>query len=93
MTISPKKRHTCYKRDGFKCVKCGSTENLTVDHIIPVSQGGKNHLVNLQTMCKPCNVIKGAAVVLYRRDQQAVGYLRNRGFTDRNIFADMRESA
>jgi hypothetical protein len=38
-----------------KCVKCGSTENLTVDHIIPIVRGGGNEPLNLQTLCEKCN--------------------------------------
>lgn len=32
---------------------------MTKDHIIPKSQGGKNHLDNYQTMCTKCNAMKG----------------------------------
>jgi 5-methylcytosine-specific restriction endonuclease McrA len=31
-----------------------------VDHIRPVSRGGGNHRDNLQPMCAPCNMAKGA---------------------------------
>ena len=44
----------------FKCVECGATENLTIDHIKPVSKGGTDDILNLQIMCKPCNSRKGA---------------------------------
>ena len=47
------------KRDNYKCVKCGSTENLTIDHIIAVYNGGTNKIGNLQTMCAKCNEQKG----------------------------------
>jgi len=32
---------------------------ITVDHIVPISKGGKWELSNLQTACKPCNMKKG----------------------------------
>ena len=32
---------------------------MTIDHIIPKSKGGKNHIDNMQTMCKVCNESKG----------------------------------
>jgi HNH endonuclease len=49
-----------WKRDGFKCVKCGSDEDLTVDHIHPRSKGGSDDMTNLQTLCRGCNSRKCA---------------------------------
>lgn len=44
-----------FDRDGNKCLECGSTDNLTIDHIKPKAKGGKNTQDNLQTLCKSCN--------------------------------------
>lgn len=44
------------------CAKCGKLvgfENLTMDHIMPVSRGGKTELENLQPLCRRCNSSKG----------------------------------
>lgn len=46
-------------RDGFKCVYCGDPNNLTLDHLIPKSKGGKNDWYNLVTCCDTCNKKKG----------------------------------
>lgn len=32
---------------------------MTIDHVKPVSKGGKDHITNLQPMCNICNTIKG----------------------------------
>ena len=42
-----------------KCCKCESKENLTIDHIIPVTAGGKNEIKNTQILCSTCNIKKG----------------------------------
>jgi 5-methylcytosine-specific restriction endonuclease McrA len=52
-------RNLIMKRDGYKCLYCGATENLTLDHIIPQSRGGENSWENLVTCCGSCNVKKG----------------------------------
>ena len=46
-------------RDGFKCVYCGTTTNLNIDHVLPQSKGGKNTFENTVTACVYCNNRKG----------------------------------
>ena len=46
-------------RDGYRCSYCGTMKNLTIDHIIPRSKGGKSSFENCTTACKPCNNKKG----------------------------------
>ena len=52
-------RQAIFKRDGFKCVICGATDDLTLDHAIPRSKGGTSEPGNLQTLCRSCNTSKG----------------------------------
>lgn len=53
-------REAVYARDGHQCVKCGSPERLTIDHVIPLSAGGSNTQNNMQTLCETCNWSKGS---------------------------------
>ena len=55
------------KNEGGKCAKCGRTDHLTVDHIIPVSLLGTMQLPsdpayedsdNFQVLCRWCNSLK-----------------------------------
>ena len=46
--------------DGGRCRKCGSSEKLHFDHVIPVSKGGANTVANIQLLCGACNRAKGA---------------------------------
>lgn len=50
---------TLFERHNGKCIICQSTERLTLDHIVPISQGGSNELENLQLLCVACNSSKG----------------------------------
>ena len=61
--LTPSLRYDILKRDNFKCVICGRTPKkdgitLHVDHIIPVSKGGKTEPENLRTLCSICNLGK-----------------------------------
>lgn len=55
-------RAAVYDRDGRACLECGSTRDLSLDHIYPHSLGGADSMDNLQTLCKSCNSSKGARV-------------------------------
>lgn len=52
-------RRKVLSRDGCYCHVCGTTRNLHIDHIIPISRGGKTEMSNLQVLCKKCNLQKG----------------------------------
>jgi hypothetical protein len=48
-------KQNIFKRDKHACVYCESRENLTLDHVLPRSRGGKNTWENLVTCCSKCN--------------------------------------
>ncbi len=64
-------RRAVLQRDGYTCVYCGlqpgqmqrgkilSKNSFTVDHILPVSRGGKNTWTNTVCACPLCNQRKG----------------------------------
>lgn len=52
-------RRNIMKRDGNRCQYCGSHKNLTIDHVLPRSRGGRDTWENLVTACDDCNVKKG----------------------------------
>lgn len=51
-------RKEVYGRDGFKCVYCGTGDDLTIDHRVPEMRGGTHDISNLQTACRACNASK-----------------------------------
>jgi hypothetical protein len=60
--LSKKIRFEVFKRDKFCCSFCGKSAPdviLEVDHLKPVSKGGKNDILNLVTACFDCNRGKG----------------------------------
>lgn len=65
--VNKETRRLIYERDGNCCLKCGSTENLTIDHVIPMSLGGDNTRKNFQTLCLPCNEKKCLEIIDYRK--------------------------
>lgn len=46
------------RRDGYRCVICGSSEKLEVDHIRGLQNGGDNTPTNLATLCDDCHTAK-----------------------------------
>jgi 5-methylcytosine-specific restriction endonuclease McrA len=52
-------RRAVFARDGWSCQYCGSSSNLTVDHVIPRSKGGVSTWENIVASCAPCNRRKG----------------------------------
>jgi purine nucleoside permease len=83
-----------YLRDGLACVYCGASvedaTQLTLDHLTPVSKGGKNEPGNLATCCKRCNSSRGTrSVPAFAR--AVAGYV-NHGVTAAEILTHVRNT-
>lgn len=54
-------KRTLLRQASNRCVMCGiplTTADMHVDHILPLSEGGSNHTLNLQALCADCNLGK-----------------------------------
>jgi len=59
---APPTRNAVMLRDGYRCGYCGrvaSRNRMTIDHVVPRSQGGMHSWSNLITACQRCNPRKG----------------------------------
>ena len=56
----PVNRRDVLRRDGHTCQYCGSDRQLTLDHVLPRSQGGAHTWENVVAACASCNSYKGA---------------------------------
>lgn len=56
-------RFNVFLRDGFHCQYCGAEDDLTFDHLIPRSKGGRTTWENIVTACGPCNLRKGGRLL------------------------------
>lgn len=55
---------------GSRCLKCGITERLEADHVLPINLGGLNAVDNYQPLCRSCNARKSDTHVDYRSAEQ-----------------------
>jgi 5-methylcytosine-specific restriction endonuclease McrA len=68
VAYEPVDRVKVFERDGYRCRLCGiktkgevpAPTAPTLDHIIPMAQGGDHVYLNVQCACYRCNSLKGA---------------------------------
>jgi 5-methylcytosine-specific restriction endonuclease McrA len=62
--ISKEQRHRVMVRDGYRCVDCGATTTLSVDHLNPVVETGPRRCTDdeLAVRCRACNGRRGGAL-------------------------------
>lgn len=58
--------HNILDQYNNKCVCCGISGDLTIDHIVPISCGGEDTKENIQPLCQSCNSSKGCKTIDYR---------------------------
>lgn len=58
--VKRKVRNEVMEKYEYKCVWCGTQKNLSIDHILPRSRGGKDDIQNLSVACRSCNTRKGS---------------------------------
>lgn len=66
--VSNKMRFSIYERDGYRCKCCHrqfEENELEIDHIKAIAEGGKSIETNLQTLCRDCNRTKGSRHIRY----------------------------
>jgi hypothetical protein len=97
--IPPLDNHELFHRDRHICAYCGdnlSTVRLTRDHIVPVSQGGRDIWMNVVTACRPCNQRKSGRTPEQARMQLLYApYVPNKAeyliLSNRNILVDQMD--
>jgi 5-methylcytosine-specific restriction endonuclease McrA len=66
-----------YIRDMYTCQYCFERfplSYLTLDHVIPISKGGKTHWENIVAACGPCNTKKGDKLISPKIKPHQPGY-------------------
>lgn len=63
---TPEQIQVLFLACGYKCLVCRTTEQIQIDHIVPIKRGGTNWITNLQPLCRTCNRNKFTKTVDYR---------------------------
>lgn len=67
--ISKKIKREVIALHGDKCLRCGSGNDVCMDHVIPESLGGDTSVSNLQPLCRSCNSSKALKENDYRKQK------------------------
>jgi 5-methylcytosine-specific restriction endonuclease McrA len=85
--LPPKEYHALcslvFERDKWSCQVCKIRQNLQAHHIIYRSQGGKDELDNLLTVCSACHVAIHAmdVIISFKRDAGIFTIILKNGWT------------
>jgi 5-methylcytosine-specific restriction endonuclease McrA len=75
-TIPRGLRKQVLDRDGHRCLACGATEDLVMDHVVPYVVFGPTSFKNLQTLCGSCNGIKRDRTYDFRRPRPLPDWMK-----------------
>ncbi len=99
LAIPPLSNRELFHRDRHICAYCAKEfagQRLTRDHVVPVSQGGKDTWMNVVTACRHCNQTKsGRTPEQARMELIYAPYVPNKAeyliLSNRNILADQMD--
>ncbi len=74
--VTPEDRRAVLERDGWACLRCGAREDLVLDHVRALCNGGAHDVSNLAVLCRDCNLWKGTATIDFRQPAGDPGELR-----------------
>lgn len=89
--IRVERRLAIYLRDSFECQYCGTSlrnspaAEVTLDHLIPRSNGGDNTNANLVTSCRRCNSQRGSKPWLQYATGGAIDRINRQRYLPLNI--------
>lgn len=93
-------RNEVFERDNYQCQMCGYSKGekfldsepvkLEADHIIPLAEGGKTVVDNLQTLCSRCNAGKKAVAAYSVKDDNTASMVIR---LDRTVLLDLESQA
>jgi 5-methylcytosine-specific restriction endonuclease McrA len=84
MEFSPEARRSLRLAAGDRCQRCGATDGLEVDHIVPIALGGTNAEGNGLVLCRECHLAKT------RAERQAFG-LTHSSYPHRDVWKRYRK--
>ena len=62
--ITKEMRREVYRRDGWRCALCDSTDGIQIHHVKPRGKGGADHPMNLITLCWRCHAAAHGSLLM-----------------------------
>jgi len=75
--VSRREWQEVLRQQGGKCLRCGTSDDLSMDHVVPLVKGGADDPDNIQVLCRPCNSKKGIKTIDYRSKDYKAAILKD----------------